>query len=699
MKKVNYLIILAFCFYIPGKIINGQTAPELSTDPLVVMNGEGHFGYIEVIAISPQSQFMVSSGSDKKLRVYSLAENREIRSLNIPYGEGKEGLIRAIVFLNKDTIICGGETGYSFMDNCFYVINISSGKIVKRVGHLPGTIFNKGLSLSGKGDLVCVSYWKGGFEVYNTTTWEKVFSDFSGSKESTGAGFTNDNKIVAVTGEGRVSLYSESFKKMKESRVSIKTPYAPVFSSKNTFITGSSTTGDICIFSTTTLKLIKKIQMVSGSVSGYRQGLFDEPSSSFIAVGDFRMHEMSKRITLIYLDDGSGEIIKTAVSPAMLFSVGKNNGTLYCGDGLGDIFAFSDNKFVSVEKTLALNVSPVKRDLGAGFVNDQTRLVFYNRIQNSFYQIDFTAMQYTQVPGLPSSFIKKESRIFNPLVDADFFTSGNTQPKYHDQILKLESGDKSYAYALRRDDEGFYLGTSGGRIIFYSKDGKRVWVRNYQIPVQDMNTNADDSVMVLAQRGGVFRWIRVSDGRILLSFFPHPDGKRWIAWTPRGFYAYGENSEDLIGWHINQTVDKEALFFPASTFSIYLNKPEIIKEVLSKSETDDEVMKRIGIAFTSVSDLSKQLLDLARMKDEAGKQGKPVGRIYSVNAASGLVIVASARAGELIQMKDSLYVYVDGKKIFIEADFPMMTTVKCRAGNKTSRQDLSKIVQGMQVYK
>ena len=63
---------------------------------------------------------------------------------------------------------------------------------------------------------------------------------------------------------------------------------------------------------------------------------------------------------------------------------------------------------------------------------------------------------------------------------------------------------------------------------------------------------------------GTIRWYRWSDGEELLALFIHVPTKRWVAWTPTGYYMASPGAEDLIGWHINRGWNQQADFFPAS---------------------------------------------------------------------------------------------------------------------------------------
>ena len=48
--------------------------------------------------------------------------------------------------------------------------------------------------------------------------------------------------------------------------------------------------------------------------------------------------------------------------------------------------------------------------------------------------------------------------------------------------------------------------------------------------------------------------------------FVEPQSRKWVAWTPSGYYMASAGGEDLIGWHVNRGWNQEADFFPASQF-------------------------------------------------------------------------------------------------------------------------------------
>jgi len=96
--------------------------------------------------------------------------------------------------------------------------------------------------------------------------------------------------------------------------------------------------------------------------------------------------------------------------------------------------------------------------------------------------------------------------------------------------------------------------------------------------VWGVNTNGQAAVAALGD--GTIRWYRLSDGEEFMAFFPHPDRRRWILWTPSGYYDASPGGEDFIGWHVNNGPDQAADFFPVSRFRATYFRPDVIDRVL-----------------------------------------------------------------------------------------------------------------------
>ncbi len=92
-----------------------------------------------------------------------------------------------------------------------------------------------------------------------------------------------------------------------------------------------------------------------------------------------------------------------------------------------------------------------------------------------------------------------------------------------------------------------------------------------------VNISGDSRFVVAAFEDGTIRWYEAKDGKEVLAFFPHADQKRWVAWTPEGYYTASPGGEELIGWHLNQGKDKEARFIPNSQLYDVFYRPDIVQ--------------------------------------------------------------------------------------------------------------------------
>jgi hypothetical protein len=169
-----------------------------------------------------------------------------------------------------------------------------------------------------------------------------------------------------------------------------------------------------------------------------------------------------------------------------------------------------------------------------------------------------------------------------------------------------------------------------------------------------VNVSQNGALGVAAYGDGTIRWHRMSDGKELLAFFPHPDGRRWVAWTPSGYYDAAPGSEDLIGWQLNRGKDEAADFFPASRFRGQFYRPDIISKVL---ETLDE-----GTAIAAADNATGGGPRLASM-DLVPPIVRVLTPAFGAKVDHGLVTVKALVNLPKDQTIDSVWATVDGRRV------------------------------------
>ncbi|RMD94422.1 MAG: hypothetical protein D6811_02860, partial [Alphaproteobacteria bacterium] len=185
--------------------------------------------------------------------------------------------------------------------------------------------------------------------------------------------------------------------------------------------------------------------------------------------------------------------------------------------------------------------------------------------------------------------------------------AGTTHPTLNGSPLALEAYEISRAVAIAPDRRSFLLGADWYLRRFDTR-GRLMWKQPVPGVAWGVNLSGDGKLAVAAFGDGTIRWYRYSDGRLLLSLFPHKDGKRWIAWTPGGYYDASSGAEDLIGWHLNRGKDRAAAFYPVGKFRSRFYRPDIVARVLDAGSEAEAI--RLADAARG---RSTQRVDLARM--------------------------------------------------------------------------------------
>lgn len=153
--------------------------------------------------------------------------------------------------------------------------------------------------------------------------------------------------------------------------------------------------------------------------------------------------------------------------------------------------------------------------------------------------------------------------------------------------------DTVRSLAIAPDEKSFVLGTDKSlfhvdalQVAANIKRGEDLstvmvpWGTEPPRGVLAVNVSGDGKLLVAGLRHGTIRWYSMSDHKLLLVFFPHPDRKRWVLYTPSGYYDASPGAEDLIGWEVAHGPAQVADFFSAARFRKRYYRPDIIDRVL-----------------------------------------------------------------------------------------------------------------------
>ena len=235
---------------------------------------------------------------------------------------------------------------------------------------------------------------------------------------------------------------------------------------------------------------------------------------------------------------------------------------------------------------------------------------------------DGSSVAFQSVPGSPATLTKKETWSDLNLRELQLrtgkiFSSKEYQRQIHKRqdwqvecdntqtlgdrrrYLAIKHGDqtvkthlqydhiRSYTLAPKGDVDWVAWGTTSwtsptqGLYLSSTATGKLIHrFHPLNMTVHDVVASPDGKHLVASTDRQLLYVYRVDEPHPLLTVFV--SGSDWIVWTKQGYYAATPGGERLMGWTVNNGMDKEASYHPAARFRASLYRPDVIQRVLAE---------------------------------------------------------------------------------------------------------------------
>jgi WD40 repeat protein len=126
---------------------------------------------------------------------------------------------------------------------------------------------------------------------------------------------------------------------------------------------------------------------------------------------------------------------------------------------------------------------------------------------------------------------------------------------------------------------GKKLAVGGAQLVLFdTRNGQRLRTFGGASDVHAIAPSPDNRYLLTASDSQALTFWDPNREEALLSLFV--TGEEWIAWTPEGYYASSPGGEKLIGWHVNNGLDRLGSVHPAARFRNSLYRPDVIKLLL-----------------------------------------------------------------------------------------------------------------------
>jgi WD40 repeat protein len=641
MLRAFAMFPMIICATAGGQAQNAT--PELPTDPILRIETGQHGAKITRIATDTANRVAVTASLDKTLRVWSLSDGRLMQVLRLPVDQGNIGKAYAVaVSPDGTTIAVGGWTAPVGQPENIYLFDRASGKLKQRLTDLPEVVLDLAYSLDGR-RLAASLGAKGGIQVFDAgNDYRKLPSDTQYGDQSYSAAFDRSGRLVTTSLDGFVRLYAAD--RYDTPIVRFETPghrpISAVFSPDGSRIGISyDDTKDVVVLAATSLKELKELFKANTiGVTGINLGAvgWSEDGEFLFAGGRWSVHNAWQ--VRRWSDGGRGAFVDIPVgSNTIQKIIGLKEGrTMFASTrNFGVIQA--DTTPLWIQGFGALQLTSGRGPFRISRDGDTVQVDSWEPLHT--YRFAFGRRQIDLDPPTDASLLA-------PVTEAPRLSIMNwknsTAPAVNGTALTLQPYETSRSLAIAPSGELFVLGADW-RLRLFDRNGHEVWPSQ---PAPDatwqVNVTADGLLIVAAFGDGTVRWSRVSDGQELLALFIHPDGQRWIAWTPQGYYDASLGADDLIGWHINHGYGRVPDFYPASQFRDRYYRPDVIQRVLKTPNLDiaeavreaDQAAGQPATRSVPVSSLLTPVVEIDDPKDPASEDRTDMQLAYSVKLPS-----------------------------------------------------------------
>lgn len=577
---------------------------DFSTDPILSIEAGMHTAMINRMGIDPHGNFLVTPSDDRTVRLWNLKNGELLNVFRVPLGSTSEGGMVQSAAVSPDgvTVAIGVMQSSWEKTSSLVVFNVISGERLQKISGLPDVPMN--MDFSDDGSKLAISmYGANGVMVFDTKDYSTIFKDSSYGNTTMGVDFSSSGKLVSASKDGFIRLYGRNFKLLSKKKITYGAgvvPYQVKFSSDGKRIAvGIQNKISISILSSENLATESTLKVVPNAKPHHTSSLFAVSWSNddkYLYAGGRLAEKDDKGSWKMYLYRWDADSLD---KKPRKFLVGENT--------IVSLLPYSDSGIVygtAMPSWGILDAAGEKIvDVSAPVVDhkaNRSRILLSADAQSVQYFSGFDENTSRYFSLIPPSETNPTEKLFPPKMANPDITISNwsheLKPALNGKTLKgIDPSEESRCYALAPNGEYFLIGTSI-KIYAFDKNGQMMWSQWGSGEVWGLNVARGKNQFVASYSDGTIRWHDLENGEELLALFPHKDGKRWVAWTPEGFFDHSPGGEELIGYHLNSSKEQFAKFVNVSQIYDLYYRPDLIRKKLIDSNTTDleKELQRIG---------------------------------------------------------------------------------------------------------
>ncbi len=594
------------------KLLNAKhlnAARSNPTLPTLRIDTQSHSGVINDVDSDAVGQFAVTVGRDKTARIWRLSDGKLHQTLRIPIAEGHEGMLYASALHPTEpwVVVTGVTTlGSEKGEMVAYVFHRDTGMLITTLKGLAseGSNLARMIFINNGQHLLVKAGSK--LTIWRTQNWSKLHSF--------------DDEIISVL---PVSKKSSEFIVVENNYIikySLSTDLPVIIkkTSRSNFPKGNfgwtvspdqkqALWGDeqakVGLIDLETMTVLREAFKVDFDGVRGRPGMaWRKDGQIFLSYG--HPSQENAPVLSVRLNETATVIKKLREASWFMQTLPNDDVLLTTGEPLIAVIPAKTNEWRilsnrvntyqdaegSHESILRASNDGQIFEFGFDFYRKNPHV--FNLKKRSLTNGIDDSLNFSLRPDSPDVQIKL--RNWNHWGSPSIFTNGD---------WKSLGNITSTSTAIAPDQKSFVIPTSWS-IRRFDQSGDASWYSETEASATEVHVTKDARLVISTSGNGNIQWRDYRSGTVLLNFFPHVDGKRWVLWTPSGYYDASPGGEDLIGWHLNRGQDKAADFFAASQFRERFYRPDIIDKVLETLDEEEAILqanKAAGRTETAVS--------------------------------------------------------------------------------------------------
>lgn len=556
-------------------------------DPQLRIESGMHIAPIVGAATTADGMLLLTGSTDKSVRLWSLRDGKLIRTFAIPSEQGYDGRIDDVGMSpdgKKIAVSSFGDGGR------IYILDTATGAVIRSFGPF---VSGPHIAFSPDGRYFAAGFIDNkGLKVWTTDFAGPPIAEIGYSIISLAYDGSGSGRLATAGYDNQIRLYERDV--TRPPRI-LKIP-----GSQDDARPGQlafSPDGALLAFTRLNSNTISVIDVAQMQLKGefdtaiLKNGRvfdidFSADGKSLFAAGSTITTQQRYPVIRwdvaslgkpVLMEGGAEETINVLTATA--------NGSVAFVSFAGEVGLYGPDGRIVFNKSAVRADMRLKINSNFAVAQDGTGVWFGLKLgAKEAWRFDTANLTFSAMPTRPRDYIL-------PIVDSLDIKNWNSGeiPTLKGKPVDIYAGARSLSIAP--DTRSFAIGT---RLYLFCLDaeGKRRWMTSGGSEVWGVNHSADGNLIVTANDDGTIRWYRASDGVELLAFFVHVPDKRWIAWTPSGYYAASPGGEDLIGWHVNgkSWIDTPS-FFPASLLREKFYRPDIVQLVLKTKDVAAAVLQ------------------------------------------------------------------------------------------------------------